>query len=144
MKGECYMDRRFFIAWVVLFVAWMAGSFLVHGTLLHADYSQLPSLFRTEEDAQRHFPLMILAHVILSGAFVWIYARGAENKPWLGQGLRYGIAVALLSFVPIYVIYYVVQPMPGSLVIKQIVLDGILLLLLGVIVAYFYRAPVRT
>jgi hypothetical protein len=144
MKGECYMDRRFFIAWVVLFVAWMAGSFLVHGTLLHADYSQLPSLFRTEEDAQRHFPLMILAHVILSGAFVWIYARGAENKPWLGQGLRYGIAVALLSFVPIYVIYYVVQPMPGSLVIKQIVLDGILLLLLGAIVAYLYRAPVHT
>ena len=138
------MDRRFFIAWVVLFVAWMAGSFMVHGTLLHADYSQLSNLFRTEEDAQRHFPLMILAHVILSGAFVWIYARGAENKPWLGQGLRYGLAVALLSFVPIYVIYYVVQPMPGSLVIKQIVLDGILLLLLGAIVAYLYRAPTRT
>jgi hypothetical protein len=138
------MDRRFFIAWVVLFVAWMAGSFLVHGTLLHTDYSQLPNLFRTEEDAQRHFPLMILAHVILSGAFVWIYARGAENKPWPGQGVRYGIAVALLSFVPIYVIYYVVQPMPGSLVIKQIVLDGILLLLLGAIVAYLYRARVRT
>jgi hypothetical protein len=57
---------------------------------------------------------------------------------------RYGIAVALLSFVPIYVIYYVVQPMPGSLVIKQIVLDGVLLLLLGAIVAYLYRAPVRT
>jgi hypothetical protein len=75
------MDRRFFIAWLVLFVALMAGSFLVHGTLLHADYSQLPNLFRTEEDAQRHFPLMILAHVILSGAFVWIYARGAENNP---------------------------------------------------------------
>jgi uncharacterized membrane protein len=58
--------------------------------------------------------------------------------------VRYGIAVALLSFVPIYVIYYVVQPMPGSLVIKQIVLDGILLLLLGAIVAYLYRAPGRT
>jgi hypothetical protein len=34
--------------------------------------------------------------------------------------------------------------MPGSLVIKQIVLDGILLLLLGAIVAYLYRAPTRT
>ncbi len=35
------------------------------------------------------FPLMILAHVILSGAFVWIYARGAEAKPWLLQGVRF-------------------------------------------------------
>jgi hypothetical protein len=138
------MDQRFFIAWVVLFVAWMGGSFLVHGTLLHADYSQLPNLFRSEEAAQRYFPLMVLAHVLLSGAFVWIYARGAENKPWPGQGLRYGLAVALLIVVPTYVIYYVVQPLPGSLVVKQIVFYGILLLALGAIVAYLYRAPVRT
>jgi len=138
------MDRRFFIAWVVLFVAWMAGSFLVHGALLHADYSQLPDLFRPEEDAQRHFPLMILAHVMLAGAFVWIYARGVENKPWLAQGLRYGLAVALLTIVPTYMIYYVVQPMPGNMVVKQIVFSGILLLVLGAIVAYLYRAPVRT
>lgn len=30
----------------------------------------------------------ILAHVIMSGAFAWIYARGNEAKPWLGQGIR--------------------------------------------------------
>ena len=137
------MNRRFFIAWALVFVAWMLGSFLVHGVLLHADDSQLPNLFRPEADAQRHFPLMILVHVILAGAFVWIYARGTENKPWLGQGLRYGLAAALL-IVPIYMIYYVVQPMPGDLVVKQILFDGILLLVLGAIVAWLYRAPVRT
>ena len=137
------MDRRFFIAWVVLYVAWMAGSFVVHELLLHADYTQLSSLFRPEEDAQRHMALMLLAHVIMAGAFVWIYARGTENKPWLGQGLRYGLAVASL-IVPIYMIYYVVQPMPGDLVVKQILFDGILLLVLGAIVAWLYRAPVRT
>jgi hypothetical protein len=37
-----------------------------------------------------------------------------------------------------------VQPLPGSLVVKQIVFYGILLLALGAIVAYLYRAPVRT
>jgi hypothetical protein len=138
------MDRRFFIAWVVLFVAWMAGSFLVNGVLLHADYGQLPNLFRPEAEAQRHMPLMLLAHVFLAGAFVWIYARGAENKPWLGQGLRFGLAVALLSIVPIYMIYYVVQPMPAGMVVKQIVLSCLLLLVLGAIVAWLYRTPVRT
>jgi hypothetical protein len=136
------MDRRFFIAWVVLFVAWMAGSFVVHGVLLHADYAQLPNLFRPEEDAQRHMPLMLLAHVVMAGAFVWIYARGTENKPWLGQGLRYGLAAALLV-VPIYAIYYVVQPMPGDLVAKQVVFDGIVILVLGAIVAWLYRGPLR-
>jgi hypothetical protein len=138
------MNRRFFIAWVVLFVAWMAGSFLVHGVLLHADYGQLPNLFRPETEAQRHMPLMLLAHLIMAGAFVWIYERGAENKPWLGQGLRFGLAVALLSIVPIYMIYYVVQPMPGRIVAKQIVLSCVLLLVLGPLVAWLYRTPARS
>jgi hypothetical protein len=103
------MNKKFFIAWIVVFVAWMAGSFVVHGVLLHDDYLRLPNLFRTEADAQRYFPLMILAHVILSGAFVWIYTRGVEALPWLPQGIRFGLAVALLTIVPLYMIYYVVQ-----------------------------------
>ena len=137
------MDRKFFIAWIVVFVAWMAGAFLIHGQLLHDTYAQLPNLFRPEADAQRHFPLMLLAHAILAGAFVWIYARGAENRPWLGQGLRFGLAVALLTAVPMYTIYYVVQPMPGALVVRQIAYDGALVLVLGAIVAWLYRAPAR-
>ena len=133
------MNKKFLIAWVVLFIAWFIGSFVVHGVLLSADYMQLTSLFRTEADAQRYFPLMVLAHVILAGAFVWIYARGVEAKPWLAQGVRFGIAVALLTIVPSYLIYFVVQPMPASVVIKQIVFDGILLVILGMIVAWLYR-----
>jgi hypothetical protein len=41
-------------------------------------------------------------------------------------------------------IYYVVQPMPGNVVVKQIVFDGILMLILGVITALIYRRPART
>jgi hypothetical protein len=84
---------------------------------------------------------MLLAHVILSGAFVWIYARGVEPKPWMAQGVRFGIAVAMLTIVPTYMIYFVVQPMPGDVVIKQIVFDGVLTVILGVIVAWLYRSP---
>ena len=137
------MNKTFFIAWVVIFVAWMAGSFVVHGTLLHDDYTKLSGMFRSEADARPYFPLMVLAHVILSGAFVWIYSRGVEAAPWLPQGIRFGIAVALLTIVPTYMIYYVVQPMPGSVVVKQIVFDGILMLVLGAIAAFIYRRQAR-
>jgi len=138
------MGKRFFIAWGAIFVVWMAGSFVVHGVLLHDDYAKLPTLFRPEADAQQYFPLMILAHVILAGAFAWIYSRGAEDKPWLPQGIRYGFAIALLTVVPTYMIYYVVQPMPGLHVVKQILFDGVLIVILGVIVALVYRKPPHT
>ena len=133
------MNKKLIIAWIVLFVAWFLGSFIVHGVLLRSDYMQLINLYRPEADEQKYFPLMVLAHVIMSGAFAWIYARGVEAKPWMAQGVRFGIAVALLSVVPGYLIYFVVQPLPGSLVIKQIVFDGILMVILGTIAAWLYR-----
>ena len=140
------MSKKFISAWFVVFIVWFFGSFVVHGMLLRSDYMQLTGLFRTEGDQQRYFPLMILAHVSLSGAFVWIYARGAEAKPWMAQGVRFGVAVALLTIVPTDMIYFVVQPMPGDVVIKQIVFDGVLTVILGMIVAWLYRdtaAPLR-
>jgi len=137
------MNKQFLVAWVVIFVAWFLGSYVVHGVLLHDDYARLQNLFRSESEAQAFFPLMILAHVILSGAFVWIYTRGVEAKPWPAQGIRFGLAIALLTVIPTYLIYYVVQPMPGVTVAKQIVFDGILMLILGLLAAFVYRPPTR-
>jgi hypothetical protein len=136
------MNKRFLVAWLVLFVLYMAGGYIVHELLLHDDYAAT-NLMRPPEDAQKLFPLMILAHVMLAGAFVWIYARGVENKPWLGQGLRYGLAVAFLAAIPLYIIYYVVQPLPPGLVVKQVAFDTICLLILGSAVAFLYRGQGR-
>ena len=133
------MNRKFVIAWIVIFVAWFLGSFVVHGVLLNADYMRLGMLFRAPADSQRYFPLMILAHVMLAGAFAWIYVRGVEAKPWLGQGVRFGIAVAFLTTIPTYLIYFVVQPMPLETVVKQIVFDGVLMVILGALAGWLYR-----
>lgn len=137
------MNKQFIFTWVVVFVLWMLGSFIVHGTLLHDDYATLSNLFRPEADAQRYLPLMILAHVLLAGAFTWIYVRGHEAKPWLPQGLRFGLAIALLTVIPSYIIYYVVQPMPGMTVVKQMVFDSVLLLILGAAAAFMNRGRPR-
>lgn len=135
------MNKQFLIAWAVVFVLWMVGSFVVHGIVLNAEYAQLPNLFRTEEETQAYSHFMLLGHLIMAGAFVWIYRRGREAKPPVAQGLRFGIAIALLGPIPAYMIYYVVQPMPASLVIGQIIGDTILILILGVVVALAMRAP---
>ncbi len=133
------MNKKLFIAWLVIFIAWMAGDFLIHGLLLDPDYRQLAKLYRTEAEHGAYFPWMLLAHVLSAGAFTWIYARGKEARPWLGQGARFGLAVALLAQIPGYLIYYVVQPLPESLVVKQVVFSTILMIVLGIIVAWLYR-----
>jgi hypothetical protein len=82
---------------------------------------------------------MILAHLLMAAAFVWIYSRGIESRLWVLQGVRFGVAIALLAVIPMYTIYYVVQPMPGTLVVQQMIYDGILTVVLGVVAAFFYR-----
>ena len=138
------MNKKFFITWALIFVVWMVGSFIVHAVLLQGDYMQLPNLFRTGKDSQQVFPFMILAHVIMAGAFVWIYLHGVGNKSWAGQGFRFGVAAALLMIVPIYLIYYAVQPMPGVLVMKQIIFDSVLVIVLGMTVSFLYRGHERS
>lgn len=132
------MNSKFLIAWLVIFILSMLAGFAVHGQLL-ADEYLATGLMRPAEEAQNYFVWMIIAHLIMAAAFVWIYARGREAKPWLGQGLRFGLAVSLLMCVPVYLIYYCVQPIPGMLVVRQIAYDTISLLVLGGVVAFLYR-----
>ena len=129
------MSKRFLISVAVIFVVSMAFGYIVHGLLLGADYAQLPGLFRQPPDAEIYFPYMLLAHVFIAAGFVWIYLHGKEDKPFLSQGIRYGVAIAVLVTIPTYLIYYAVQPMPGALVCKQIVLDTVSVIIMGVIVA---------
>ncbi len=127
------------ISVIVIFVLCMGIGFFVHGMLLKADYAQISSLFRTEQDAQSHFPFMLLAHVIYAIGFVWVYVKGKEDKPFLMQGIRFGIAVAVLTTIPTYLIYYAVQPMPSEVVCKQIVYDTFGVIFMGIIVAWLNK-----
>lgn len=131
--------KKFFLAFVVVFLAGFTLNFVIHGVLLHEDYSQLPNLLRTEQDAEAYFPFMILANVLYSLALVWIFAQGLSDKPWLGQGVRFGLAVWLLTAVPGYLTYYAVQPWPPEVIVKSIGFDLVRIVVLGVVAAALYR-----
>ncbi len=132
---------KFAISAVVMAIVSLLLGFVVHGMLLAPDYHALPSLFRGEADAGAHLPFMLLAHLFIGTGFTWIYLKGREAKPFLAQGVRFGVAVAVLTTIPMYLIYFAVQPMPGGLVVKQIVLDTIAMVVMGVVCAWLNRAP---
>jgi hypothetical protein len=134
------MSKRFWISVVVMFVAAMACDFVVHGVLLGRDYAALtPQLFRAEPDAQAHFSFMLLAHLFMAIGITWLYRGGRSARPWAGQGLRFGLALAFYAVVPTYLIYFAVQPTPGELVAKQIVFGTIAAIVLGLVAAAVNR-----
>lgn len=137
------MNKNFLISWVVVFVVWMAGSFLVHGVWLGETYASMTNMSRPEEEQMGLFHFMLLAHVLMAGAFVWIYQRGTEDKPWLQQGLRFGIAIALFAPIPTFMIYYTVQQTPGMLAVQQIVGDSVLVVIVALVAAFLNRDAAR-
>ena len=133
------MNKKFVISWVAVFVVWMFGSFLLHGLFLGEIYATMTNMMRPEAEQEAMMHFMLIGHVLMAGAFVWIYQRGAEARPWLEQGLRFGIAVAIMAPIPTYLIYYSVQQTPGELAVKQIVGDSIVVIAAALTAAFLNR-----
>jgi|GEM_PF-190427 len=137
-QGVNDMGKRFWISGFVAFLIVLMGGWAVHGMLLTADYMRLPpAMFRTQAEVNAHFPYMVFAYLVLGFAFTWVYRQGVvTTRSWLLQGIRFGIAVALLVSVPMYLIYFVIQPMEGMTVFKQIVGDTVVFIICGIVVAF--------
>jgi hypothetical protein len=133
------LTGKFWLSVAVTFAIAMAAGYIAHGVLLAADYAALPSVFRPAAEQRGYFGYIVLGQAVFSLAFVWIYQHGREAKPFLAQGLRYGAAIALLATVPVCLVYYAVQPVPPMLPVKQILADGITMLILGAVVAWLNR-----
>jgi hypothetical protein len=132
------MNRKCIISAVVMFIMAWGLSFVVHGLLLGGDYAATPGM-RPPAEAQKIIGWLILAQAFFGVAFAWVYVQGKEDKPWLAQGIRFGIAVAFLTVIPTYLIYHVVTPVPLALALKQIVYDTIRVVLMGVVLAWINR-----
>jgi hypothetical protein len=127
-------------AFVILF---MAG-FLVHSVLLGTTYRHMRDAgfsFRTE-DAMRHKLWGVwVSDALYSILFVWVYARGKEEKPWIGQGIRYGILMTLFTVVPSTLNDYVVYNLPHTLVLHWIIAGLTTLILMGLAAAAILKKP---
>jgi hypothetical protein len=130
---------KFLYRWLIVFVVMNGLDFLVHGMLLKNDYASIPQLMRAEADAQKHTIYLIVAFAFMAAAMVWIYGRGIQNRPWLGQGLRFGLAMWVLISIPIFLIYFAVQPIPPMLVCKQILFELPMMLLIGITVGAVHK-----
>lgn len=120
---------------VASFVVQYGGDFLLHGVILKSTYDETSGLWRTQDAMMHRMWLLILAQVIFALAAVLIYQRGVEKKAWVGQGIRFGILLALVAVIPGGMIEYVVAPIPHRLAFHSALGDSILAILVGLVIA---------
>jgi hypothetical protein len=137
---KCVEDMRMNMkktvgAMVAGFVLQMGGLFLIHSVWLIQDYMDTASVWRTQEQEQSRMWAMIAGVLLYVIAAVLIYVRGVEMKSWVGQGIRFGILLALVSTVYNSLALYVVLPIPHMLALKWMIGEGLLAILFGLLIA---------
>jgi len=132
------MNRvRLILTIVVIFVLANFAGYFIHAIWLHADYVPVAErLYRPV--GQEKLLWISLAYLSFAIGSVCVYARGVEDKPWLGQGVRFGILMWLILAVPSFFIAYAVQPVPGILMVKQVLSELIDKIFLGIVTALVY------
>jgi len=134
--------KKYLVSVIMVFVVCFALSYLIHELLLAGDYTRQLGLWRTQTEVWKRMPLAYFAQLIFALAFCFIYTKGVEaGKHWLGQGLRYGLLVSSLMFVPLALVLYVIAPLALGLALKWVVFGYGQMLVLGAVVAALYRPP---
>ena len=130
MTAGRYLGRTLAVA-VTMFIL----GFIGHQLLLGHDYGAIKPIMRSKAEMQRQMPFALISCLVYSGAFVWIYSQSRSNRPWLGQGIRFGIAIWAVASVPLYLTKYTIQPWPGIFVFKILAWELLAALILGILTA---------
>jgi hypothetical protein len=118
-----------------------AGRFLLHNVLLAHEYVQSSDVWRPPAQFIHRVWILYVANFVFALGAALIYVRGVEAKPWLGQGIRFGILLALVAAIPQSLIEYAVYPIRHQLALHWIIGEGALAILLGIVLAAICQPP---
>lgn len=139
-------SKKLMAATAAAFVILLASGYVVHGVWLSPIYEAMRQdyfSFRPPDIVRHKIWVVWVGDLIYCALFAWIYTRGLEPKPWIGQGLRYGILMAFFTAVPAALNDYVAYMIPYTLAIKWMIAGFITLPLMGLAVAGIYQPPKR-
>lgn len=120
---------------VAAYIVLMGTNYLIHQVLLMPDYDANPLSHRATEAIMHRFWVMAIGQFLFAALFAYIYARGAENKPWVMQGIKYGILMTFFIVIPVSLNEYAVYLIPHIVAIKWMCFEGVQMILLGLVVA---------
>jgi hypothetical protein len=118
---------------------------VIHGFILAADYEPYRgTLLRSFETGPGWQSLLLpVAHLCFISGLVWIYGRLSLDGSQTARGLKLGFIGWLIGQVPLFLLWYAEQPWPDTLIVKQLGLELLSSLAIGLTIALVSRLPAR-
>jgi hypothetical protein len=135
---------RAVVAAIAAFLVAQVAAVMIHGVILSADYEPFEgTLLRAVGTGAPPWQMLFLPVVHLTSIvpLVWVYGRLGLEGSALARGLKLGLLGWTIGQLPIWLLWYAQQPWPGGLVLKQLGLELVASLLIGVTIAAVAGAP---
>jgi hypothetical protein len=122
-----------------------AFAIAIHGFILAADYEPYRGTLLRDFQGGPGWQALLLpvAHLCFISGLVWIYGRLSLHGSPTARGLKLGLIAWLVGQAPLWLIWYAEQPWPDSLVAKQLGLELLSSLAIGVTIALVSGLPAR-
>jgi len=129
---------------VAAFLVAQVAAVVIHGVILSADYEPFEgTLLRAVGTGTPPWQMLFLpvVHLTLIVPLVWVYGRLGLEGSTLVRGLKLGMLGWTIGQLPVWLLWYAQQPWPGDLVLKQLGLELVASLFIGVTIAAVATSP---
>jgi hypothetical protein len=131
-----------------VFAAFVASNVLaiaIHGFILGPDYEPYRgTLLRDFQNGPGWQSLLLpVAHLCFVSGLVWIYGRLSLDGSQTTRGVKLGLLAWTVGQAPLFLLWYAEQPWPDSLIVKQLGLELLSSLAIGLVIAFVSRLPVK-
>lgn len=135
--------KKWLLSCLVVFVAYWIMQFIVHSVILCGLYEQTASHWLTESQMMGRMWAMIVGMLLFCVLFCYIYTKGIREGG-LGEGLRYGFWIGLLLAVPMLLLRWSTEALPGVLIFLDALFMFIVLVIIGAILGAVYGKVAKT
>jgi hypothetical protein len=127
----------------VAFVVSQMFAIAIHGFILAADYAPFYGRLLRDQRGDPEWQALLLpvVHLLFISGLVWIYGRLSLGGSHAIRGVKLGLVAWIVGQAPLYLLWYAEQPWPGDLVVKQLGLELLSSLAIGLTIAFVSRQP---
>lgn len=129
---------------VVAFLVAQVFAVVIHGFILSADYEPFEgTLLRASGTGTPPWQMIFLpaVHLSLIAPLVWVYGRLRLGGSTTVRGLKLGVLGWAMGQLPVWLLWFAQQPWPGNLVLKQLGLELLASLAIGMTIAAVAHVP---
>ena len=104
--------------------------------LFRSDYGPYYGTLLRSGDSAWQFIFLPVAHLSFIIGLMWVYTHAPIKGSAARQGVFLGFLAWMMGQVPLWLIWYAEQPWPDSLIVKQLGLELISSILIGLTITF--------